>query len=469
MSRLNFVNFKLISHQSFSRKGNGVIHIWLANSHLTSQNNALRVWQPTTQTWLPTENWQEVATLATLQNGTKSAQKSFGSSANAVCLYFPSIHLLKTQPNLSANQLKALGETGRRYLFEDISIGNVEDLQVKADIAPKPSLYAIHQNDREQWENAVSLAGLTLVALLPDFLLLPTEVLVRDNGGIDESGTQSALYYQDTATQLLAFTQDNNQSAGLAVSHLPMLLSTIPQLQNLWLIQDNGINPQQFANFPQLTIHTTEALPRPVAEPTRALLNFAVKKAESHVPAYAKIIGLVLLMAVIFAIIVDGLRWYYYQKALEQTNAALAMQYNQWFPNEKFNPQLAIQRQIQTKLIHDQDGDNKVLSALSSIQPILQQNQITTTSLNYQGQMLQLNVTATNTETLNKAVSQLAAGGLNVKLGSISGNNISTIVSPTVATTQTGTASSPVPMSNALANASKPSTASSNATIQVAL
>ena len=63
-----------------------MIHIWLPNSQA-----GLRVWQATTQTWQTADNWQEVATLASLTSKNK---------AKTACLYFPSVHLLKLQPEL---------------------------------------------------------------------------------------------------------------------------------------------------------------------------------------------------------------------------------------------------------------------------------------------------------------------------------------------------------------------------------
>lgn len=451
-----------------------MIHIWLP-----SPQAPLQVWQPTTQTWQTADNWQEVATLISLQLSAKSAKKNTAISKQ-VCLYFPSIHLLSIQPNLPANQIKALGEAGRRYLFEDISISSVEDLQVKLSSDNMPSLYALHSSDREQWENAMSLVGLELAALLPDFLLLPNQVLPKNvpisSDDLQNSSQQAAVFYQDNSTQLMAFTQANTPMVtGMAVTHLPLILATMPQLAILYLAQpafvdetNNPLNLQQWLqDFPNLNITTTDLSPRPVAEPIREFFNFAIKTTESRVPAYAKIIGMVLVLAALMGIIVDGLRWYYYQKAVGQTKAAIAMQYNQWFPNEKFNPQLTIQRQLQGKLLDTQGAENKIVTTLSSIQPIFQQHQIVANNLNYQGQILQMNVTANNVEMLNKAVTQLNAQGINTKLGSVSGN-ANAMTAPAVATSPV-TTSSPAGLNNPLSNINKPNINSSNALIQITL
>ena len=179
-----------------------MIHIWLPTQHA-----ALRLWQQTTQTWQTADDWQTLATLANLQT-TQSAKLQ-------ACLYFPSVSLLTIQPTLSASQLNALGDTGRRYLFEDISIGSVEDLQVKiqptATNSELPALFGLHAADIHSWINAASLAGIEIIALLPDFLLLPTidtridtSIATSTNTKATETrATTSAVYYQDADTQLL--------------------------------------------------------------------------------------------------------------------------------------------------------------------------------------------------------------------------------------------------------------------------
>lgn len=172
-----------------------MIHIWLPTQHA-----ALRLWQQTTQTWQTADDWQTLATLANLQT-TQSAKLQ-------ACLYFPSVSLLTIQPTLSASQLNALGDTGRRYLFEDISIGSVEDLQVKIQPAVSnselPALFGLHAADIHSWINAASLAGIEIVALLPDFLLLPTiDNRIDTSMNTRAIPTTSAVYYQDADTQLL--------------------------------------------------------------------------------------------------------------------------------------------------------------------------------------------------------------------------------------------------------------------------
>lgn len=375
-----------------------MIHIWLPNPQAP-----LRLWQETSQTWQTAENWQELATLINIQ---QSKQKN-----KSACLYFPSLHLLKTEPTLSAQQLKQLGESGRQYLFEEISISSVEDLQIKSQsFGETTSLYALHASDRDAWINAAHLAGVEIVALLPDFLLLQHIDGVNDN---------QAVYYQDLDTQLL-----RHGVQGAAVSHLPLQLSKLPQLDTLFLASpmptEVATIHEQLAFLPNLAVKISDLSPQPVKDPVRQPLNFAVIKRDTKIAPYLKTIAAVLLAAILAGLVVDGLRWFYYQKAEQQAKNLLKQQFEQWFPNERYNTRLTMQRQLSGKLANEQTSQSNVMTILSSIQPVLRQYQINAQSLSYQNNRLQLQLVAKDNDTLTKAVNAITAQGIAAKLGNVS-------------------------------------------------
>ena len=418
-----------------------MIHIWLPTQHA-----ALRLWQQTTQTWQTADNWQTLATLANLQT-TQSAKLQ-------ACLYFPSVNLLTIQPTLSASQLNALGDTGRRYLFEDISIGSVEDLQVKiqptATNSELPALFGLHAADIHSWINAASLAGIEIVALLPDFLLLPTidnridtSMNTRDTE-TRATPTTSAVYYQDADTQLLKL----HTYHGMAVSFLPLVLTKLPMLETLYLtgFHDETV-AQQLASMPNLSIESSELLPTPIKDPVRHFFNFATIKGKTTLAPYAKVIALVTVCALLTAFVVDALRWYYYNQAQKQAATLLAQQYAQWFPNEPLNSKLTLQRQLSGKLTTQQSATPNVLQTLSSIQPVLQQYQLTAKQLNFQNNHLQLQLLSSSADSLNKAVNDMVNKGIKAKLGSVDAampaamsSNTASAVSSAVAPTSAGSA-----------------------------
>lgn len=417
-----------------------MIHIWLPTQHA-----ALRLWQQTTQTWQTADDWQTLATLANLQT-TQSAKLQ-------ACLYFPSVSLLTIQPTLSASQLNALGDTGRRYLFEDISIGSVEDLQVKiqptATNSELPALFGLHAADIHSWINAASLAGIEIVALLPDFLLLPTIDTRIDNTNTRDTETRatpttSAVYYQDADTQLLKL----HTYHGMAVSFLPLVLTKLPMLETLYLtgFHDETVI-QQLASMPNLSVESSELLPTPIKDPVRHFFNFATIKGKTTLAPYAKVIVLVSVCALLTTFVVDALRWYYYNQAQKQAATLLAQQYAQWFPNEPLSSKLTLQRQLSGKLTTQQSATPNVLQTLSSIQPVLQQYQLTAKQLNFQNNRLQLQLLSSSNDSLNKAVNDMVNKGIKAKLGSVDAampaamsSNTASAVSSAVAPNSAGSA-----------------------------
>lgn len=413
-----------------------MIHIWLPTQHA-----ALRLWQQTTQTWQTADDWQTLATLANLQT-TQSAKLQ-------ACLYFPSVSLLTIQPTLSASQLNALGDTGRRYLFEDISIGSVEDLQVKIQPAVSnselPALFGLHAADIHSWINAASLAGIEIVALLPDFLLLPTiDNRIDTSMNTRAIPTTSAVYYQDADTQLLKL----HTYHGMAVSFLPLVLTKLPMLETLYLtgFHDETVI-QQLASMPNLSVESSELLPTPIKDPVRHFFNFATIKGKTTLAPYAKVIALVSVCALLTAFMVDALRWYYYNQAQKQAATLLAQQYAQWFPNEPLSSKLTLQRQLSGKLTTQQSATPNVLQTLSSIQPILQQYQLTAKQLNFQNNHLQLQLLSSSNDSLNKAVNDMVNKGIKAKLGSVDAampaamsSNTASAVSSAVAPNSAGSA-----------------------------
>lgn len=422
-----------------------MIHIWLPTQHA-----ALRLWQQTTQTWQTADNWQTLATLANLET-TQSAKLQ-------ACLYFPSVNLLTIQPTLTASQLNALGDTGRRYLFEDISIGSVDDLQVKiqptATSSELPALFGLHAADIHSWINAASLAGIEIIALVPDFLLLPTidpridtSIATGTNTRATETRvtpTTSAVYYQDADTQLLKL----HTYHGMAVSFLPLVLTKLPMLETLYLtgFHDETV-AQQLASMPNLYIESSELLPTPIKDPVRHFFNFATIKGKTTLAPYAKVIALITVCALLTAFVVDALRWYYYNQAQKQAATLLAQQYAQWFPNEPLSSKLTLQRQLSGKLTTQQSATPNVLQTLSSIQPVLQQYQLTAKQLNFQNNHLQLQLLSSSADSLNKAVNDMVNKGIKAKLGSVDAampaamsSNTASAVSSAVAPTSAGSA-----------------------------
>ena len=315
-------------------------------------------------------------------------------------------------------------------------------------------MFGLHAADIHSWINAASLAGIEIIALLPDFLLLPTidtrmdtSIATSKNTRATETRatpTTSAVYYQDADTQLLKL----HTYHGMAVSFLPLVLTKLPMLETLYLtgFHDETV-AQQLASMPNLSIESSELLPTPIKDPVRHFFNFATIKGKTTLAPYAKVIFLVTVCALLTAFVVDALRWYYYNQAQKQASILLAQQYVQWFPNEPLSSKLTLQRQLSGKLTTQQSATPNVLQTLSSIQPVLQQYQLTARQINFQNNHLQLQLLSSSADSLNKAVNDMANKGIKAKLGSVDAampaamsSNTASAVSSAVAPTSAGSA-----------------------------
>ena len=206
---------------------------------------------------------------------------------------------------------------------------------------------------------------------------------------------------------------------GLTYHELKQQDTTIDKLNLTGQIGEKTL--QTLDLLTDLTYESQKTLPKPIANPTRHALNFAIIKQQSKFPPYLKVISAVAIFAIVLSFVIDGLRIYHYQKATLQTKEQIKLQYSQWFPNETFNNRLNIERLLSGKLIN-QTGDttgSNVLTVMTSIQPVLQQHQITAKQLNFQNNQLQLQLIAQNNDSLNQAINALNTQGIQAKLGTI--------------------------------------------------
>lgn len=137
---------------------------------------------------------------------------------------------------------------------------------------------------------------------------------------------------------------------------------------------------------------------------------------------------MVAMFAIVLTMMIDALRIYHYQQATHATKEKIKNQYNDWFPNERFNPSLTIERQLAGKLIANQNSQNaNLLSVLSSVRPVLQQYQVAAKQINFQNNRIELQLIGRNHNDLNQLVQTLNAQGVQAKLGNVSQNGESAI------------------------------------------
>ena len=392
-----------------------MLHVWLRAKH-----SPLAVWHEDVQQWQMVDGWQQ---LQTIYGNYKS------NSQKTLCLYFPSSHALQVDTALNAAQLKQLGNSGKQYLFEETSLTPIEQLNIRQlSHADTTQLYALAQNDIESWQQSAQLAGMNIVALLPDFLLLPPP---------EEGAGQQVTLYQDSQTMLLR----QSLRQGMAVSYLPLMFERFPHLSEVMVLPsidapidasldslDSSSSMDLVAQTKaliadhQLLLTTLPTVPKPIDSPERHTLNFFMKSTDSQLSPYLRVAMMVALSALVLQMATDGVQWYKYNEATAATKTAIAAQYQSWFADEPLSTRTKLQVQLQPKLRSDSQAPASHMAALSRISPLIKQSSLHAQSLVMQPSALSFTLIAPDRGSLDKFTSTLVAQGLNAKLAQVNSN-----------------------------------------------
>ena len=406
-----------------------MLHVWLR-----AQHSPLAVWHEDIKQWQLVDGWQQ---LHDIYGSYKT------NSQKSVCLYFPSSYVLQVESELNTAQLKQLGMSGKQYLFEETSLTPVEQLAIR-QMTENTShhLYALAQSDIEAWQQSAKLVGMNIVALLPDFLLLPTP---------EEGAGQQLVLYQDNHTMLLR--QSLHQ--GMAVSYLPLIFERFPHLSEVLLLPaiddafvdsshaTDMVNEPAFDDIDltkdettvkvttqtaamiaehQLLLTTLPVAPNPLEIPERHALNFFIKSTDSQLSPYLRVAMMVALSALVLQMATDGVQWYQYQAATAATKTEIATQYQSWFPNEPLSTRTKLQVQLQPKLRSDSQAPNAHIAVLSRISPLIKQSSLRAQALVMQPAALSFTLIAPDRGSLDQFTNTLVAQGLNAKLEQVNGN-----------------------------------------------
>jgi general secretion pathway protein L len=383
---------------------------------MRGQHSPLAVWQTDSKQWQTIAGWQQLQELMT---GYRN------NNQKTLCLYFPSTHLLQVETELSSSQLKQLGSTGKQYLFEESSIAPVEQLVVKQNIsATNHHLYALAQGDIESWQQSATLVGLSITALLPDFLLLSVP---------EEGAGQQVIMYQDEYTSLLR----QSPQQGMAVSYLPSVFERLPHLSEVCLLSQIVPSDQttfQAANAEfdtqihtllsekQIVLTELPIIPIPIETPERHALNFFVKTSDNKLSPYLRVAALVALCALVLQMATDGVQLYRYNTASIETQAAVATQFQSWFPEDRLNPNSQLQTQMDPKLDNNSQASASHIAVLSRISPLIKQSSLKAQTLIMQPTALNFTLIAPNRESLDEFTSTLVSQGLDANLERVNGS-----------------------------------------------
>ncbi|AMN49796.1 type II secretion system protein GspL [Psychrobacter sp. P2G3] len=415
-----------------------MLHVWIR-----AQHSPLAVWHADAKEWQSVSGWQQ---LYDIYGNSRSSHTS-------LCLYFPSSHLLQVDTKLNAAQLKQLGSTGKQYLFEETSLAPVEQLAVRQiSDTHAHHLYALAESDIEAWKQSAALVGLSINALLPDFLLLPIP---------EEGAGQQVVLYQDQYTALLR----QSQRQGLAVSYLPLMFERLPHLSEVCLLRsiqstvkttvsspadafnnmvDNHVDLQKTVLEPatestldsniatetaallteqQILLTPLSTVPMPIETPERHALNFFVKSSDTQLSPYLRVAMMVALSALVLQMATDGLQIYRYNIATDATQTAIAAQYQSWFPDEVLNTsRTKLQVQMQPKLRSDSQESASHLAVLARISPLIKQSSLHAQALVMEPTALSFTLIAPDRGSLDQFASTLTGQGIAANLERVNSN-----------------------------------------------
>lgn len=415
-----------------------MLHVWLR-----AQHSPLAVWHEDSRHWQLVDGWQQLHDIY----GSYKA-----NSPKSICLYFPSTHALQVDTELNSTQLKQLGVSGKQYLFEEISLTPVEQLAIRQISHDNTHyLYALAQSDIELWQQSVKIAGMNIVALLPDFLLLPVP---------DEGAGQQVTLYQDKHTMLLR----QSLYQGLAVSYLPLIFERFPHLSEVLVLPaidelsdssdsdvlaNDSLDTEAMDDIAhadninvaapaitsattaatmamiaehQLLLTTLSAEPMPLDNPERHALNFFIKSTDSQLSPYLRVAMMVALSALVLQMATDAVQWHQYNEAKTQTKTEISKQYQSWFSNEPLSTRTKLQVQLQPKLRSDSQASAPHMAVLSRISPLIKQSSLKAQALIMQPSALSFTLIAPDRSSLDQFASTLVAQGLAAKLEQVNGN-----------------------------------------------
>lgn len=343
--------------------------------------------------WQTAQTWNELLQETTLE---KSSQ---------ACVFFPSSALQISRHALSRQQVKQLGQNGVRYLLEDYALAPVETLTVRAwQSGPEElSVIGVPQGQIDIWLNALGLAPWQVMALLPDFLLIP----------LDTTHPEIPTLYWSAHQQLWR----GDEAYGLAVDDLALSLSRLPLPTNLNVVGVLDETAQQALAAHNIVWETVNWPLQPPKQLQRHPFNVLAPTRQRTISPYWRAAAVVLLSLLLARMAYDGISGYYYTKEAKATRAQSVRQFRAWFPEE--GRIVNLRRQVEAHRVAPVAAEPVVLKLISQVGPAVSQANVKLRELTFNGQALELTLDAPNLPSLDSLRGQLVSQGIKAELGSV--------------------------------------------------
>ena len=355
------------------------------------------VWQ-----WSRGESWIQASTLELLIQDIKPYQ---GEEAT---VFFPSRDVQIIQQNLTKAQYKQLGVEGIKYLLEEFVIQPIDQMKVFSHFqAPDQlTILGISHNRVLTMQHALTLIPIKVVALLPDFLVLPTPKLGE------------MVLAQINHTLLVR----HDALLGASVDDLELYLSVLPKSEQYFyseLTDDQGLTLFRAASVEQCKSfdYLFEALPKPKSHPFNVLPK--AKSQDNAVSGYWKACAALCIALIMVQLVFDLNRWMKLKKVADETAIVAVDQYKSWFGANSRVTEQNLKSMFESHLRMSQSADTQALQLISRIGPILMQQQIVANRVAYDSNVLNLDLLAKSSEALQSLVTQLNQQGFKAELGNV--------------------------------------------------
>lgn len=364
----------------------------------------LYLWMPETNgiwRWSNGENWLQAESLDQL---IQDLQLHQGKEA---VVFFPSRHAQVFQQQIAKSHYKQLGADGVKYLLEEFVTLPIDHMKVVHHFhTDQLTILGVAKTTVETWQHAMNLLPIKLVALLPDFLILPEpqehqvilcnidqKLLARESKWVGNSLDDMGLFLEFQPVET------NYQYSGLTAEQLESLeaASSIEQRSEFFY---------QFQGLDKPKQHPFNVLPK-------------AKGQEQTVSGYWKACAVILLAIIVVQFSYDLLRWVKLRNVANQTAEQTIEQYKYWFgPSGRVTEQ-NIRSSFKSHLEMSKQGDTQALSLLSRVGPILMQRQILAQQLNYDASTLTMALKAKSGDDLQALTQQLNQQGFKAELGNV--------------------------------------------------
>ncbi len=355
------------------------------------------VWQ-----WSRGESWINASTLELLIQDIKPYQ---GEEAT---VFFPSRDVQIIEQTLTKAQYKQLGVEGIKYLLEEYVIQPIDQMKVLSHFqAPDQlTILGIAHNRVLTMQHVLTLIPVKVVALLPDFMVLP-------------SPKSDEMVLANINHNLLI---RHNQFMGASVDDLELYLNVLPkvaQYQYSELTDDQAVMLFKVASIEQRESfnYRFEPLLKAKSHPFNVLPK--AKSQDSGVSGYWKACVALCIALIMVQLVFDLNRWIKLKKVADETAVVAVDQYRSWFGANSRVTEQNLKSMFESHLRMSQSADTQALQLISRIGPILMQQQIVANRVVYDSNVLNLDLLAKSSEALQSLVTQLNQQGFKAELGNV--------------------------------------------------